>query len=217
MTTVVICDPPSPLRGLLAERVGEVPGVAVVETVDDADTLSVRLQEGTADLVLLASRLGGARASATIRRIRRNAPGIRILLLTMGTDPDEVISGMAAGAAGYLARDAAVPEVAAALALLPEQGSGGDRAMPEERREGGSGAPGEVVPAARRTADVELTDRELQVLQGMSRGRSNSQIGEDLFLSEDTIKTHARRLFRKLDVNDRAHAVAEGFRRGMLA
>jgi DNA-binding NarL/FixJ family response regulator len=57
----------------------------------------------------------------------------------------------------------------------------------------------------------------MQVLTGMSRGRSNAEIGKELFLSEDTVKTHARRLFRKLGVNDRAQAVALGFRRGLVS
>jgi DNA-binding NarL/FixJ family response regulator len=61
-----------------------------------------------------------------------------------------------------------------------------------------------------------LTERERQVLTGMSAGKSNSQIGRDLYLSEDTIKTHARRLFRKLEVGDRAQAVAAGFRYGFV-
>ena len=64
---------------------------------------------------------------------------------------------------------------------------------------------------------VQLTERELQVLTGMSQGMSNNQIGRQLYLSEDTIKTHARRLFRKLDVHDRAQAVALGFRRGLVS
>ena len=58
--------------------------------------------------------------------------------------------------------------------------------------------------------------REMQVLTGMSQGKSNAQIGRELYLSEDTIKTHARRLFRKLGAKDRAEAVATGFRRGMM-
>jgi DNA-binding NarL/FixJ family response regulator len=62
----------------------------------------------------------------------------------------------------------------------------------------------------------ELSERELQVLRGMSDGKSNGQIGRELFLSEDTVKTHARRLFRKLGVNDRAQAVALGFRHGLV-
>ncbi|MFI0467783.1 response regulator transcription factor [Saccharopolyspora sp. 5N102] len=77
----------------------------------------------------------------------------------------------------------------------------------------------ELVPAPRQPSDpgVQLTERELQVLRGMSQGKSNGQIGRELYLSEDTVKTHARRLFRKLGVRDRAQAVAHGFRRGLVA
>jgi DNA-binding NarL/FixJ family response regulator len=56
----------------------------------------------------------------------------------------------------------------------------------------------------------------MQVLTGMSRGRSNAEIGKELYLSEDTVKTHARRLFRKLGAADRAQAVAVGFRWGLI-
>ena len=63
----------------------------------------------------------------------------------------------------------------------------------------------------------ELTDRELQILRGMSRGRSNAEIGGELLLSEETIKKNAGRLFDKLGARDRAHAVAVGMRNGFLA
>lgn len=73
-----------------------------------------------------------------------------------------------------------------------------------------------VAPAGDPARRASLTERELQVLRGMSEGKSNAEIGRDLFVSEDTVKTHARRLFRKLRVRDRAHAVAVGFRGGAL-
>jgi DNA-binding NarL/FixJ family response regulator len=73
-----------------------------------------------------------------------------------------------------------------------------------------SGEPGEQ----RRSL---LTERELQVLRGMADGKSNAEIGRDLYVSEDTVKTHARRLFRKLGARDRAHAVAAGFRAGLVS
>jgi DNA-binding NarL/FixJ family response regulator len=78
------------------------------------------------------------------------------------------------------------------------------------------GAAQAAGPAAsgRRTG---LTERELQVLRGMADGKSNAEIGRELFVSEDTVKTHARRLFRKLGARDRAHAVAAGFRSGLVA
>ncbi|MFK3981149.1 response regulator transcription factor [Micromonospora sp. NPDC050397] len=75
----------------------------------------------------------------------------------------------------------------------------------------GAGAPGG--PSRR----AGLTERELQVLLGMADGKSNAEIGRELFVSEDTVKTHARRLFRKLGARDRAHAVAAGFRAGLVA
>ncbi|MBO0868265.1 MAG: response regulator transcription factor [Micromonosporaceae bacterium] len=88
-------------------------------------------------------------------------------------------------------------------------------------------APGTetLVPAQRADAAARhgkpsrtmLTERELQVLRGMADGRSNAEIGRDLFVSEDTVKTHARRLFRKLGARDRAHAVAAGFRAGLVS
>ncbi|SCL13112.1 regulatory protein, luxR family [Micromonospora rhizosphaerae] len=73
-----------------------------------------------------------------------------------------------------------------------------------------------AAPRASRDS-VGLTERELQVLLGMAEGKSNAEIGRELFVSEDTVKTHARRLFRKLGARDRAHAVAAGFRAGLVA
>ncbi|MFD0968572.1 response regulator transcription factor, partial [Plantactinospora endophytica] len=79
--------------------------------------------------------------------------------------------------------------------------------------EPGAGDPGRPAPARRPV----LTEREMQVLVGMADGKSNAEIGRELFVSEDTVKTHARRLFRKLGARDRAHAVAAGFRAGLVA
>ena len=78
-------------------------------------------------------------------------------------------------------------------------------------------APTTVRSTVPEVAQVALSAREMQVLTGMSQGKSNAQIGRELYLSEDTIKTHARRLFRKLGARDRAHAVAAGFRAGLVA
>jgi DNA-binding NarL/FixJ family response regulator len=85
-----------------------------------------------------------------------------------------------------------------------------------ERRVGAVGADHRDVPGDAASLEALLTERERQVLDGMSRGKTNNEIGRELFLSEDTVKTHARRLFRKLGVNDRAQAVALGFRSGLV-
>ena len=75
----------------------------------------------------------------------------------------------------------------------------------------------EPVPAPPDTERPRLSERELQILWGMAQGKRNIQIGAELALSEDSVKTHCKRIFRKLGVHDRAEAVAIGFRAGFLS
>ncbi|MPZ28814.1 MAG: helix-turn-helix transcriptional regulator [Micromonosporaceae bacterium] len=132
-------------------------------------------------------------------------------------------TGPAAGAAAPGTPGAAAPGTPGAAApgtpgaAAPVGGSGAGRSgpagtslvlVPSQRAD----PPGSAGPAWR----ASLTERELQVLRGMAEGKSNAEIGRDLYVSEDTVKTHARRLFRKLRARDRAHAVAVGFRAGAL-
>jgi DNA-binding NarL/FixJ family response regulator len=199
MATVIVCDAPSAKRTALAARLAALPQLAGISTVDTAEHLLEAVAGSPADLVLLATGLPQTDSAAAVAAVLEAAPDTCVLMLTLGTDPDVVADCVAAGAVGYLAKDAAVAELAAALAKLPAV----------DRPDGLLHPPGDG-------SEPLLTERELQVLRGMSRGRSNSQIGADLFLSEDTIKTHARRLYRKMNAKDRAHAVAEGIRRGLL-
>jgi DNA-binding NarL/FixJ family response regulator len=128
----------------------------------------------------------------TTRRLVARDPRANVVMLTSEEDDETTVANaLSGGARGFLTSDASLEELCAAVA----------HAL-------GAGAAPLEVPV--------LTERERQVLTGMSRGRSNGEIGRELYLSEDTVKTHARRLFRKLGVNDRAQAVALGFRMGLV-
>ncbi|MFE9954460.1 response regulator transcription factor [Micromonospora sp. NPDC005299] len=100
--------------------------------------------------------------------------------------------------------------------VVPVQ-RGEDPADPAAAEAEPAPAGGPQRPARTPRSAIGLTERELQVLLGMAEGKSNAEIGRELFVSEDTVKTHARRLFRKLGARDRAHAVAAGFRAGLVA
>jgi DNA-binding NarL/FixJ family response regulator len=82
----------------------------------------------------------------------------------------------------------------------------------------GPGANGELIPfSPLRDANQEPTNRELEVLRLISEGLANREIGDRLFLSEETVKSHVRHLLAKLQARSRAHAVAVGFRRGLIS
>jgi DNA-binding NarL/FixJ family response regulator len=177
-------------------------------------------------IVLLDAHLPSPGPVEAIRRLRAVPSQSTIVMLAVPGDEIALDRAIALGARGYLAPDVGRAELAAVAAHILAS-----PALPS-----GAPAPAEVValngqahtgpvPVATRAElpvqstgrdEVSLTKREVEVLVGMSNGRSNAQIGQELFLSEDTIKTHARRLFRKLGAADRAQAVAIGLRRGLI-
>jgi len=179
-----------------------LPGVERVTAAGSGEEVLARYPLERPDLVLMAVAMPGIGGVETARRLVAAHPDASVLMLTMGEDIDGVADAVASGARGYIAKDASREELATTVGLTMAMGAD----LPGQRN-------GRLRPPG--TPPV-LTEREQQVLDGMSRGLSNAEIGRELFLSEDTVKTHARRLFRKIGAADRAQAVALGFRWGLL-
>jgi DNA-binding NarL/FixJ family response regulator len=209
---------------------------AVRTAITGAEALA-RLTEAASDVVLADTALTRPDTAGFTRRIRQRAPDAVILFF----GPEErtmAQAAVAAGARGLITggeQEDLVTAVAKALMLLVMQGRVppqpaavpaervpvGMTAVPQQRTDAGGvleRVTARINGAATHTGTRRqtLTERELQVLRGMSEGKSNAEIGRELFVSEDTVKTHARRLFRKLGARDRAHAVAAAFRLGLV-
>ncbi|MCU1594621.1 MAG: two component transcriptional regulator, LuxR family [Frankiales bacterium] len=208
MTTVLICDDHRIVREGLRQFVAGVPGVDKVETAASGEEVLARYPHEHPDLVLMDVRMPGLGGLEATRRLVQQFPEAKVIMLTAADDRDQVAAAVSSGARGYLLKDVSHEELCAAVAHALD---GIDLVEPSLRRALVSREPQRTGPP-----QATLTERELQVLTGMSQGKSNSAIGRELYLSEDTVKTHARRLFRKLGVNDRAQAVALGFRRGLV-
>jgi DNA-binding NarL/FixJ family response regulator len=207
VTTVLICDDHRIVREGLRQFVEDVPGVDRVVTAASGEEALARFAAEHPDLVLMDVSMPGMGGLETTRRLIAGNPGANVVMLTAQEDRDHVAAAVTAGARGYLIKDVSREELCAAVAGAL---AGRDLVEPSLRRA--------LTERSRSHEDkgAQLTERELQVLTGMSQGKSNAQIGRELFLSEDTVKTHARRLFRKMGVTDRAQAVASGFRRGLV-
>ena len=197
-----VCDDSPLARESLRRVVATVPGVDRVSSAASGEEMLARYSVERPDLVLADVRMPGIGGVEATRRLLAVHPGAAVIMLTMAEDTDGVARAVAHGARGYVRKDASREELSATLVQVLN--GRGRSASTTARRGDGQGDP------------PSLSERELQVLSGMSRGRSNAEIGRELYLSEDTVKTHARRLFRKLGAADRAHAVAVGFRWGMV-
>ncbi|MGY1821493.1 DNA-binding response regulator [Geodermatophilus sp. SYSU D00079] len=235
-TTVWVYDERRRVRDDIAGRLVALPFVGRVEVVGDAAALMSRLATRLPDVLLVGTQRALDSGLTVATQALRAHPRLPVLVLGAPDDAESVRAAVAVGARGYLRWDATALEMGLGLSRvgLRVDGRGPAPAIPHQPVPLASvgaatagpawsgatplagAAPTTVRSTVREPAAVSLSMREMQVLTGMSQGKSNAQIGRELYLSEDTIKTHARRLFRKLGAKDRAEAVATGFRRGMM-
>jgi two-component system, NarL family, nitrate/nitrite response regulator NarL len=131
-----------------------------------------------------------------------------VLLLSAHTESAVVFQAVQEGAAGYLSKDARRAEIVEAVVDVAR----GRTVVPPELA---AGLAGEIRMRAQPQGPA-LSERERQVLQAFAKGMSVPQIAAGLFLGVSTVKTHTQRLYEKLGVSDRAAAVAEGMRRGLV-
>lgn len=201
----VVDDNPVVRHGLISILRYE-PDMEVVGDAADGEAAVQLILEQRPDVVLLDLRLPKLSGIEVMRQVRPQLPHTHFLVLTT-YDTDEYISpALAAGAQGYLLKDALPDELAAgvravtrgAAALEPEVAA----RLLERMAEGERGD--------------ELSARELDVLRLLVGGASNKAIAVQLSLSENTIKTHISRIFAKLGVQSRAEAVAVALQRGLV-
>lgn len=190
------------LRGLFS---GDPEFEVVGEAGDGHQALAALAAGTTVDVVLLDLRMPHMGGVDTIRRMRRDHPQVRILVLTTYDTDQDVVAAVEAGATGYLLKDAPRDDLLRAVRST----HAGDAVLAPRVASRLMGRVGAQPAAA-------LSARELQVLRLVAGGGTNREIARALRLSEATVKTHLIHLYQKLGVRDRAAAVAEAYRRQLL-
>jgi len=186
----------------------------VVATSDDDDLLA-RAGTQSTDLVLVGMS-PNADAAKLVRRLRDVAPTTAVLLAGTTEDAGNVAAALAAGAVGFLRWEAPRALVRTLVEVAGESSTGEDLLplrAPGSRDDARAGGTRVDVAVQR---SLGLSVREVQVLIGVGRGLTNADIGRRLYLSGETVKTHAARLFRKLDATDRAEAVGRAWACGLF-
>jgi two-component system, NarL family, nitrate/nitrite response regulator NarL len=145
---------------------------------------------------------------ALLHAVTREQLATRVVLLSAFTDSAVVFRALEEGAAGYLSKDADRQDIVDAVLGVAR----GDTVVPAQLT---AGLAGEIRLRAQSQAPA-LSEREGQVLQAFARGLSIPQTAAELYIEPSTVKTHTQRLYDKLGVSDRAAAVAEAMRRGLL-
>ncbi|KQV99192.1 response regulator transcription factor [Streptomyces sp. Root369] len=202
---VIVVDDHTVMRAGVVALLADEPTVAIVGEAGNGRE-AVELVEALApDLALIDLRmpvLDGVAATAEI--VAGKAP-TRVLILTTYDTDVEIERAVEAGAIGYLLKDTTREQLVDAIGAAAR----GETVLAPKVAE-------RLVARIRRPAPVSLTSRELDVLNAVADGLSNADIGKRLVIGEATVKTHLLRVFAKLDVSDRTHAVVVALERGLL-
>ncbi|WP_111766070.1 response regulator [Nakamurella deserti] len=190
-------------RGLLQSGI-----VDVVAQAEDGRQALELIRRHRPQVALVDYQMPDMDGLDVLHAVVRDALPTRVLLLSAATDSAVVYRALEEGAAGYLSKDARRAEIVDAV----RQAARGDIVVPPALA---AGLAGQIRLRATSSAPV-LSEREREVLVGFAQGKSIPAIAGELYLAPSTVKTHTQRLYEKLGVSDRAAAVAEAMRRGLL-
>jgi Response regulator containing a CheY-like receiver domain and an HTH DNA-binding domain len=180
------------------------PDFEVVGIAAGGEELLKHLSEWRPQIVLLDLLMpGGWDGIETTRRILERAPEVRVIALTASLEEPRMMGVLRAGAAGYIRKDA---EPETLLAAVRAVARGKTYIDPSVARQAMGAAPRE-----------ELTARETEVLRRLAQGLSNKEIAEALSISEETVKTHVSNVLAKLEAENRAQAIVQGLKRGLVS
>ncbi|MFQ5855727.1 MAG: LuxR C-terminal-related transcriptional regulator [Anaerolineae bacterium] len=209
--TVMIVASTAVMRAGLRDLLAEVPDIEVVDEAADRESLQAQLSQPAPDVVLVGLDaeldMTGIEAAWLIKALR---PASKVLLLSTDQEPDTVVGCLAAGADGYLPPDLDQAALAKAIRDVVHYGLVLADDVASAVRKRLAGRLPAVLPAA-------LTPREREVLAEVARGRSNREIAQALSISCDTVRTHLKRIYRKLGVEGRSALIAFALRAGMGA
>jgi DNA-binding NarL/FixJ family response regulator len=207
MIRVLIADDQRVVREGLSMVLSLMKGVEVVGAAADGAEAVTLVRAVRPDVVLMDLRMPRCDGIEATRRLRTEAPEVKVVVLTTYSDDRSVLEAVRAGARGYLTKDASGEQIHEALRQVLD-----DHAVldPAVQRHLVDAIAAEPVP--RPEFPAGLTPREAEVLSLMARGLSNAEIAARLTVSEATVKSHVNHLFAKVGARDRAQAVAYAFR-----
>jgi DNA-binding NarL/FixJ family response regulator len=202
----------SGLRALLDQEAD----IRVIGEAADGEEAIRMVAELRPDLVLMDIKLPKVDGIEATRRIKDGNGDVEVLVLSAYEDDESVFQAIHAGASGYVLKDITPTNLVRAIRAVRSGMSTVHPGITRKLLERISLMSRARTPGATAIHSDGLTDREVQILVGISKGASSRELAAKLFVSESTVKSHLRTIYRKINVRDRSQAVAYAIRKGFV-
>ena len=213
-TTVVVVDDAELFRTGLAAALARA-GFSVAGEARDAETAVTLCDRLQPDIVVLDILMPGLSGLDVVEKIRASSPGSKVVMLSASESEEDLLECIRAGARGYLSKDGSFDDLARSLRDVAAGGAALSARM--------AGKLLEILAQLMRHQDFSaarrpaLTGRELEVLQHVARGMTSRDIGDVLYISENTVKNHVRNVLDKLGLHSRNEAVLYAIRENLIS
>jgi DNA-binding NarL/FixJ family response regulator len=196
---VVAADDHALILGGVAAALERDPGFELVGLASNGLEVMPLVEREKPDVVLLDVRMPRMDGLASLELIRKKHPEIKVVMISVGTDEEQISAALSRGAAGYIVKSINPNDIPAALRQAVEQ-TVYNVLMSGDQQSG---------------RDANLTEREVAILRAVALGQSNKTIAQELWVTEQTIKFHLTNIYKKLGVTNRTGAARYAYRMGI--
>jgi DNA-binding NarL/FixJ family response regulator len=193
---IVLIEDDETIRTGYAYLLSNQPEFIIVNSYASAEGALKNLEQDAADVFLLDISLTGMSGIDAIDTIKQKRPNAYIIMLTAYEDPELIFKALSKGASGYLTKNSTTPKK---IEAIKEVVKGGGPMSPNIARL--------VISSFQKNKNSPLSKRETEILEHIANGKSSSRIASELFIDPETVKTHMKNIYVKLNVNSKADAI----------
>lgn len=196
MIRICLIEDDATIRDGYTFLLGNTPGLSVVAAYPNADEALKKIAQEQPDVILLDIELPGTSGLDALPKLKKLLPETYILMLTVYEQPNHIFRALGTGASGYLTKNSSPEKIVSAIHEVME--GGGPMSAQIARM---------VISSFQRSEASPLTKRETEILELISVGKSRKKIAEELFIDLETVKSHIKNIYQKLDVHSKEDAL----------
>ena len=207
---VGIVEDDSSIRESVASLINTAQGFSCRQIFDSVESAIENISDPPPDVLLMDINLGGMSGIEGVRRMKSIFPNMNIIMLTVFEESDKIFQSLCAGASGYLLKRTPPAKILEAITEVHNGGAPMTASVARKVLNLFTSVAPPVLP------EVHLTPREMEILQHLVSGSSYKKIARELFISFDTVNSHIKKIYEKLQVHSKTEAVAKALKHKLV-